>query len=591
MAGSIIIPNSNSVGLGNTGADNGKYGLKSQTIFNGERYRLLDQRQAYYECTQHDMKRVDFDGRVIAGPRAGMPLLGGERMTTYVPLKERRPGATYRLAKIIVDSFTNLLFGEQRFPSIRVDGDPNTEDFAQTLVKMGKLSVKFIQARNLGGSMGSVGLSWCYITGRPRFDYHNAKNIFVHEWEDRTQLIPSHVSEVLQYTKQEFDPKGNVVPVRYWFRRDWTKDADIIYQDVLVDNQKEPQWVPDPSKTVTHNDDLCHFIWVQNFPNEDMDGIPDYEGLYESFDEVDILFSIIMRGAKANLDPTLKLKMDPDLVARGGIKKGSDNAIVTGVEGDASYMELQGTSLEVGLKILEAKRRAILETAQCIIPDPKDVAAQGISSVAIKAMFAPMTGKADVLREQYGSALERLLEGPIVIARQASKSRVIIVNDDGSESQGQPKVDLPPKIEHEPVLDENGNDTGETKINKVDRIPGEGGEISTRWPAYFLPTPTDQTATITTLNMATGGLPIMAKQTATELAAQIFGIDPSDEWKRLSTQHVMEAEQQAQGMFPPGSGGEVAQQHNLPPGATPRPKKPDDSEGASDDEKPSKDEP
>lgn len=175
------------------------HGLSGHPIINSERFFVLDRKQSFYDCTNHDSKMYDFDGRIYS-PRSTMSMMSAEKAPFYIPLRMRRPSAPVRLAKVIVDSFTNLLFGEGRFPNFRCEADFDTEDFANTLVKVGELETKMIRARNLGGAMGSVGLSWSFRDGKPRFDVHNAKNLHIHSWGDREQLLPQHVVEVYLYS-------------------------------------------------------------------------------------------------------------------------------------------------------------------------------------------------------------------------------------------------------------------------------------------------------------------------------------------------------------------------------------------------------
>jgi hypothetical protein len=330
----------------------------------------------------------------------------------------------------------------------------------------------------------------------------------------------------------------------------------------------EPQWnEPDMKRSFVHKDGRIHFEWIQNMPDDDVDGVPDYEGLYENFEAIDMLYSVNVRGAILNLDPTLKLKMDPDLIQRTGVQKGSDKALIVGVDGDASYMELTGSSIDAGLKLFESLRRSVLEVAQCIVPDPSEVAAQGVSSVTIKALYAPMLAKADVLREQYGSPLERILSDIATVARKASKSRIIITDGDGKETEADVAFDLPPRIEQGPILDEDGKPTGEDKITKVPRMPGEGGEVCAQWPPFFQPTPADQASAATTMQTATGGKAFISKQSAVELTARAFGIEPGAEWKRVEQQNVSEQQQSAAMFADADAGGKVTHEQLLPGGA------------------------
>lgn len=574
MGNVIAIDRSNALSYTQGGAEQGTFGgnFRARSVLYGDRYAEMDRRLSYYECTQHDAKQYDFDGR-ISNPRSAQPLMGAEKASWFVPLRMRRPSAPYRLGKIIVDSFTNLLYGENRFPALRCEADEKTEGFARAISKAGKLPLRMIQARNMGGATGTVGLSWCFYKGKPRFEVHNARNLFVHSWDDRVNLVPRHVTEVYPFHKTQWNGKA-FVKVWYWFRRDWTPECDYVFEDVLWEPGKDPFWTPDMKRSVRHDDGVCHLEWIQNLPSDEVDGIPDYDGLYESFDAMDTLVSVVMRGATLNLDPTLKLKMDPEIVSRVGMKKGSDNALVVGKDGDAEYLELGGSSIEAGIKLIEMKRRSILETAQCIVPDPHEMAAQGVSSVAMKVTFAPMLGKADVLREQYGSAKESVLGKMNKVARERMSVSVSVLDDvTGEEVEGVQVLDLPPKVEREAVVGPDGEPTGEDKVTKTPCEPGEEDEVGLQWPPYFPPTPEDQNKIATTMQLATGGKAFSSKQTAVEVMAAALGVDGAEEWKRVDAQHQEEAAKELE-MAQQDMGGQVGDKDQLPPGAKPRGGKP-----------------
>ena len=572
VAQNLTQAGASSFGLANQTTSN----FRARSFLDGERYREMDRRQSYFDCTQHSYKRFDFDGRLIStggGISVTQPLLSAERAAFYVPLRSRRPSAPYRLPRVIVKSFTGLVFGEGRFPNIRIGGDADAEDYVQTLSTEMKLPTKMIRARDLGGAMGTVGLSWCFINGKPKCRVHNSKFLHVHEWEDREEHIPRHVTEMYQYSNgEEWDPqRRRYVKKLYWFRRDWTPNCDIVFLPCEVKAGEDPTWVPDVAKSQDHKDNLIHFVWIQNKPNEDIDGFPDYEGLYENFDTIDLLLSVIVRGATLNLDPTLKLRMDPDLVNRMGVRKGSDNALVTGEKGDADYLELEGNSIKSGVELFNEKRRSILEVARCVIPDPTEVAADGMSSVAMKMLYAPMISEADVLREQYSEGIERILDPMLTIARAARNSTIIIYDQDGNEAEIQYEVLLPQKTVTEPVLDEDtGAPTGETKTTQVDRDPGVSNDIETEWGPYFAPTPSDQQSLATTLSTACGAAPFMSTQTATELMMTAFGRSTQDETQRVASEAQVKQNQQAE-MLAQNVGGQVGKPNQLPPGAKPKP--------------------
>lgn len=555
--------------------------VTARSVINSERYRELDRRQRYYDCTQHDHKRYDFAGHII-GP-AGVV---GERASWYVPLKNRRPSSPYRLGRVIVNAFTNMLLGEQRFPSLQVDGDPRTQDYAQALVKVAQLPVKAIRLRNILGSVGTGAFSWAYINGKPKVNVHNAKNLLVHEWEDRDSLIPRYVSEVYLFSKDEPDPNSRkLVRNWYWYRRDWNTDEDVVFRPVLYRDGLEPLWIPD--KVNRHNDGICHVVWVQNLPTEEIDGLPDYDQLYESLDALDIMLSVIVRGATLNLDPTMVVKMDPDLVMRLGIKKGSDNALNVGKDGDARYMELAGSSIQAGLELFNAKRRSILEAAHCVVPDPAEVAASGLSSITLKALYMSMLGGCDIRREHLGTALARLIDQMLTVARLRWDEPVQRVNPaTGEEETVLNRPILPPLVKKVPAkLDapepadglvgdslsiptpspaETPSPFDDYEIIKIEREPGEGGDIDARWPPYFLPTADDQAKQATTLVAATGGKAFLSQETAIEVFSSMYAMDGDEEKRRMAADKAQAQAQQA-AMFADQNG---AMGGRMPPALT-----------------------
>lgn len=560
-------------------------GFRAEEIVRGVRYQDLDRRQQYFDCTQHDMKKYDFDGRTVrTGPATQQPLLTSEAAPYFVPLRQRRPSHPVRIGKAIVNAFTNLLFSDGRWPHILCQGDQDTQDFAEALAEEEELEVRMIEARSLGGSVGSVGLSWCFDKGKPRVEIHNTKNLYVAEWEDRRQLIPGYVCEVYLFPRSEWNAERQRFETRlYYQRHDWTPDREVGYEPALYRMNEEPVWIEDPEQTVDHNFGFVPFVWVQNLPHVEPEGLPDYHGEYESMDSLDIIASILLRGTSLNLDPTLILKMNPTILGKAGIRKGSDMSLAVGEGGDAKYLELTGTSVEAGIKVFELSRASILESTECVIPDPDEVAAAGTSSVAIKAIYQRMLGKSGIHRKQYGKAILQLKEQQLKVARATMGTSITITSPgvEGGEETSEEAVnhiDLPKKVEKKPKTDENGVETGEFDVEEKDRDPGKGERLKLSWGEWFPLTPTDRSQAITAASTASGGKPIVSQQTAVEVAAAVFDRDPNQEWARLSTQQQAdekkEADKQADMFQNAGIGGPAGGGGGNPfakKGGTPKP--------------------
>ena len=575
MAGGTVVASSFGIEQTTMGAN----AFSAQDFIMSDRVVMLGRRQSQFRGTSHDWKMYDFDGRaILPGPSLTQPLISAEQTGYFVPLRQRRPPVPYRLARVIVNTFTALMFGRGRWPTIRVHGDPKTEKFARSCEKAAKLRRVMVRARAIGGSSGTVGLSWKYVDGLPRVNVHNPKHLYVHEWADVESFVPGHVSEVYTYSRDCYDPESRKVKTKwFWYRRDWTLISDVAYEEIPFEANVDPQWKVCEKHTLVHNDGFAHFVWIQNVPEEDnssIDGQPDYAELYESLDSLDILKSVVVKGATLNLDPTLVLKVDPEIMTRVGIKKGSDNSIMVGEAGNAMYLELSGTSIESGCKLLKFLRDAILESAQCVVPDPNLIGASGTSSVALKVIYEPSLAKCDIMREPYGEGITRLLQQMIDSARNLGVGVPVdheVLDENGEsilDENGSPKVEqviayvaLPPEVITIKQKDlESGDEVEITK--QVDLEPGDGGEIELIWGEYFNPTADDKHKAVATIQIAVVTR-IMSQQSGTEEVASVYGRNPRDEVARIEKQLADDDARRTAEMFP-GGGGEIPDTQKMP---------------------------
>lgn len=522
-------------------------------FFSSQRRKMLICRERYGKSTQHDNKKYDFNGGYIeSGPWwYGQQYISGSLPSMYVPLRHRRPWAPVRIGRLINSRFTSLMFGEGRMPKFRIGSDPIAEDYIDALVKASKLGVTMIKARNIGGRVGSVGLSWRFVDGNPCVYAHNGRNLEIIKWEDEDNSIPSHVIEMYEVDGEEYNPvTKKMMPTILVARRDWTLNVDYSYKSLPL-NSKKFEWVVDHEDE--HQSGECRFAWIENLScddDADYDGVPDYEGLYEQMDMLDVLNSVVIKGAALNMDPTLKLRMDQEDVG-SGVKKGSENAIVTGKDGDASYLELVGSSLQIGINLINKETESILEAAHCQFPDPNKVAAAGTSGVALRLLYGPSLDVVDIMRENYGAGMVRVLVQMLQHSKKISSLITTEVDANGNEVEVKQVLNLPPKIVEEFVIDPvTGQSTGEVSVKTEPRNPGTGEIIELDWPTHFKPTSAERSAEVAFLSLAAGGKALLSQQSATKYLARSLDEDPIREWGRVVTEEQKKLESQ-QGMFPP----------------------------------------
>jgi hypothetical protein len=481
-------------------------------IVKPERRRQLLKLTSYYRCTQHAHKPYMWDG-AIAGYEAPYYVFATEEP----PMAQRQPSQRLDLGKIIVDRLTSFVFGFEHFPAIKVEGDPLAQDFARELAKEAALPVRMIEARNLGGAAGSVALSWGFVNGRPVVEVHVSAFVEVLEWADYERRKPGRVLKAYPYTVREWNREGRAVDVKYWYARYWDTEVDITWPQIPEALAKTKAWADAEHTLAQHNAGFCPVYWVQNLPDSsDVDGMSDYEGQEDCFDNADILLSATTRGTILNVDPTLVI-MDDEINNEGPIRKGSHWAIHAK---NAKYLEVSGSSVTAGLENVMKIRQFELDKASVVLLDPEKLAGAGVSAAALKTRFLPMLAKCDVLREQYGSnAIRAILEDMLKMARRLDTEP----REDEDGALVMTRVKLAPKIEE---LDD--------RTNITERNPGTGEHVSLAWPPYFPASWQDRKEAVTTMKEGVGGQPVVSYETAVEALAPVLGVeDPRAELRRI----------------------------------------------------------
>ena len=547
-----------------TASSFGTYGVDESTVgsgfdpnalYNSARVLELSFRASYFKCTQHDGKQYRWDGSLggsVTEMRTTPPMLSSAGSSSFIPLSVRRPSAPYRLPRKIVSSFTGMLFGQGRWPQMR-SKDPETQAAAEQLVKSADIAARFVHGRNIAGGCGTVGFSWQFVEGLPRVNVHQGPNIHVLFWADRDSRVPAHVIELKRIEQFAPDPNDNnaLKPMLYWQRRDWTPQADVVFKLVPVSSDQPPVWVIDEDASNLHNSGECHFVWVANLPPEDdtEDGVCDYAETYEQCDELDVINSVYTHGVKLNLDPTIVLSLHEDQQQPGVIRKGSDNALVLVKGGTASYLQLQDPV--AGREAVNLMRLQILEVCECVVLDPDKAAAAAASGEAQKMVYAPMLNKTDVLRMQWGPAIEQLVnqmlrhwrvvrETPVEVPIEPANDIEVTLDDVGEEGtpldtepefeQATQDLMLPPRVLRRPKQDGKGEEEYE-----VPHDPGTG-DIAVEWGPYFKPSGTEKQSILGSLGTATGGKPVLSQRAGVELASNLLDRDATEEWEAVQAE-------------------------------------------------------
>lgn len=472
------------------------------------RQQMLNKMWAAYRGMQYAARRVDWDGRehtegidAEAIATAGFLPPGFYDAGSTFPIKYRRPSTPYHLRKVVPDRFTGLLFSERRHPTLRVEGDPLTEDYIRALAETSRLWPALIQARTYGGAMGTVVTGFQFTKGRPVVEVHDPRWC-IPTFKDRYTLKLEKLEKRYMYPVDEQDPEtGAWKQVSYWYRRIIDEERDILFKPVRVDDEA-PQW--EPAEEVEHGFGFCPVVWTQNLPvQDDIDGDPDCMGIEELCCEIDALLSQATKGVLANCDPTLRIITDYDL---SQIAKGSDNALKLPAGSSADYMEMSGSGPKAALELADKLRTLALEVAQCVLDHPD---AGSRTATEVERVYSSMLAKADILREQYGQKcilplMEMMVEAVKILQKPRRTEQGIV----------RQTVDLPPRI----TAQEDGT------VERAARELGPGGTLTLVWPGYFAPTLTDAEVA-TRAAAAANAAGLLDKEHATTFVAPHFGVE------------------------------------------------------------------
>lgn len=498
------------------------------------RQMMLNRLWAHYRCEQYAARKVDWNGREIADPieheaiaHAGSIPPGFYDAGENYPIKFRKPTAPYALAKVIVDRFTGLLFSKKHHPTVRMDGDPETEDFIQALIDIGRLWPQMIQARIYGGAMGSVAIGFQFVDGQLEFEVHDPRWLKL-DFKDRATHELKAIEKRYMVPEEEVDLQtGLYVTNWYWYRRVITDMEDVLFAPAPVDDGTEPLWVPE--RVVKHGFGFCPVVWVQNLPvQDDVDGDPDALGIYDMMESIDALIAQANKGVLSNCDPTVVISTDAQMA---DVKKGSDNAIKLPSGSSANYLEITGSGPTAALSLAEQFRKWALEVAQCVLEHP-DVTNR--TATEIERVYSSMITKADVMREQYGEKAIKPLIQKVLKAVRSLQEGVI---DEGTGQRVRGEVLIPPKLVQQ--------DDGSRKL--VERKLGKGGGVlRMQWPKYFEMMLSDvELATRSAIAAKTGRL--VDQEHAVQFVAEHYRVDDVPEMMRnIEREHQEEEDRMAQ---------------------------------------------
>jgi hypothetical protein len=331
-----------------------------------------------------------------------------DSMPTYIPLRERKPSVMYNLAKIMVDRSTDMLFGDNHWPTL-TSADKNTETAVRAIVEESGCQRYWRKAARMG-AVGTVAVIFKILDGKVYHEVLNAKYC-------TPVFNPKNPTDVIKITEQkrvmgvelqacgypDADPDD-----KYFYRRVFTETEEIEYFPIKVSEVSGElnglRWKKNDDRSFEHNLGFLPGVWIKNLESEDkLDGTATFDQLLTFQTEIDYQLSQTGRVFHYTGDP-LTVFIDPSLAEEDGEARirSAGNTVILNEGGEAYNLEVQATAQSVVLEYIEQLRKYALEVGRGNRADADKISAAS-SGKALELLHKDLIGLTDELRVQYGN--------------------------------------------------------------------------------------------------------------------------------------------------------------------------------------------
>lgn len=351
----------------------------------------LERLDKYLNDTQYD-GLVNWEEAEACGPN------------DYIPIRKRKPRIIYPYAKIMRNRISAKLLGKSVFPKLVIEDSEDDQDFLNVVVKQTLFKSRMLQASKMFSSHGTVFVRFKLDEGELILEHYNPKYCY-------PELNPDGDLESLriQYVyedKEDTDERGK--PREKWYRLDLGKDVDRLYDN--------PPYKPDAEPTFNVVNEVAHelgFVQGEWIRTTEEKHIPDGENLILPItgfiDALNYNLSQTDRAVSYGLDPQLVISnMDEDELDK--LIKSAVKAWNVGREGDAKFIEVQGSGVERAEETRLSFTKNLGEFTRVIMLDPEKMVTHAQSGKAMEVLMGPLLELIDELRPQMGKGIVRLLQ-------------------------------------------------------------------------------------------------------------------------------------------------------------------------------------
>lgn len=465
----------------NLGVKHSTLQLSNNKMYRNERLHKICQ---YVDSKQYD-HLADWDA--------------AERSENPVPLKKRKPKIIYPFAQLLSERVASKLLGKSVFPKLDIPEDPDTTELMKLVVNSTYMRALLLKAIEKFVSHNSVFVRFKIVAGNLKYECFNPKYCYP-EFDDKDELVKMTIKYVYD-DHEDLDGEGR--PKKKWYKMELGQVNDILYDNPSYVAENEPDFQVVGS--VKHDLGFVQGEWFRNGYNRhspDGDGMSIVEKCFNFMDALNYNLSQSDKAVLYGQDPQLIVKgMDEDEIDE--LIKSSSKGWNLGREGDAGFIEIAGSGVQVGQEHRDDLMKHVQDIARVVMLDPEKIVGSAQSAKAMEVLHGPLVELIDQMRPHVERSMIKLI--------QKSLAALVILN-----RKGMPTIyNMPPQYAPASL------------------------DITAQWPPIFQLTTQDKQQIISMfLQLATGN--ILSRETVLKnLLAQIPDIEVDDiemEINRVNTQ-------------------------------------------------------
>jgi hypothetical protein len=322
-----------------------------------------------------------------------------------VPVRKRSPRIVVGIERAICERTTSKLIGNDTFPTLSVEEDPDTTAFLQAVVRFAKIRLHLLEPIRRMLAVGSSFVRFYFVEGIVKLERYDSK--FCYPTFSQSGELSSLRVKYVYETENEKDARGN--PVCRWYQLDLGEMVDILYDNPIYD-PKNPSQEPEfkEQSRVEHGLGYVQGEWLRTCEKKHS---PDGDSLIE-----DILdFSNEMNYSLSQSSVAIGYNQDPQLLVSGmdadqleELIRSSSKAWNLGRDGKGQFLESNLNGVKVAGEFRDKVYHLVQDVARVVLLDPEKIVGSAQSAKAMEVLHGPMVELVNELRPVVEDILVRL---------------------------------------------------------------------------------------------------------------------------------------------------------------------------------------